>query len=166
MKKNHRRYQFPDGSNYPIVEATEAGMILMAQECDVLKATPKSPTECALAQCAMRMGAEKAYIAGSVAYIVLPWKGGELVAVKQSVPARTQKAIKLFDETGYMPPEGFVLAPLAKSRTRKVKAIENGRRTVEQRKGGGRSRGIRDEVRTYRHLTGHVRTVEDAVVAR
>jgi hypothetical protein len=160
MKKNRRRYMFPDGTNYPIVESTKVGMTLMVQQRDVEHASRKNPEACAVAQCALRMGALKAYIAGTVAYVVMKFKG-ELVAIKYRVPYATQQAIKTFDKKGTFPEDGFVLGPLENSRTHKVKAEANAKRTPEQRRWGGKTRGVRADLRTYRHLSGHVRTTAD-----
>ncbi len=160
LRKNHRRYVFPDGSNYPIAEATEEGMTLIVKKQDILRASRKNPQSCAIAQCAMRMGATKAFIAGTVAYVVMPLKG-EQVAIKYSVPDQTRKDIKSFDENGTFPQGGFVLRRLEKHRTREGKRKQNEKRTPEQRKWTGKKGGIRSPLRTYRHLTGHVRTIAE-----
>lgn len=160
MKKNRRRYVFPDGTNYPIVEATKVGITLIVKPRDIERASRKNPETCAVAQCAIRMGARKAYIAGTVAYLVMKLKG-ELVAVKYRVPSVTQEAIKTFDKKGTFPEGGFTFSPLENSRTREVKAEANAKRTPEQRRWGGKTRGVRPALRTYRHLSGHVRTIAD-----
>jgi hypothetical protein len=167
MKKNKRRYQFPDGSNYPIVESTDSGTLIVVQEQDCEYAIKRDPTACAIAQAAVRMGYERAFIAGTVAYLVTTVKG-EQVAMKFSVPERTRKAIKEFDETGEMPPEGFVLNRLHPHQTRVNKQIANGKRTPEQRKWSNerrRQRKLRGsnayELRTFRYLSGQVHTLAD-----
>ena len=161
MKRSSRRYSFPDGSNYPIVESS-VGMILPMTESDVVRGTTHNPYECALAQCAMRVGAEKAFIAGTVAYVVMTYKG-EKVAMRFEVPPHTRRAIKHFDETDgrEFPPEGFVLNKLKPSKSSAVKKVYNASRPPEQRKWGGTKKGAREELRTYRYLTGQVRTIED-----
>ncbi len=164
MKKNKRRYQFPDGSNYPIVESS-VGMILPVLERDVAAAEQHNPEACALAQCAIRIGAMKAFIAGTVAYVVMPYKG-ELVAMRFVIPQATQRAIKNFDETGVCPAEGFVLQKVNHTRKSENKKVYNDSRTLEQRRWTGRrgkksgEQGDRD-LRTYRHLTGQVHTTPD-----
>ncbi len=160
MKKNRRRYVFPDGTNFPIMEATKEGMVLIVKPEDVAHAARKNPECCAVAQCAMRMGARKAYIAGTVAYVVMPFKG-EDVAIKYRVPGATQQAIKAFDEKGVFPPGGFILRRLEKSRTREVKAKANAKRTKRQKRWGGPAKGVKPNLRTYRHLSGHVHTIDD-----
>ena len=160
MRKNRRRYLFPDGNDYPVVESTSSGMLLMVDKIDVYRATPKNPNECALAQCAVRMGAKQAFIAGSVAYVVMQ-RDGEDVAVKFSIPARTQRAIKRFDETGEMPTEGFELTKLHPAATARAKKAANAKRSVDKRKWTGKNGGAGRDLRTYRYLTGHVHTSSD-----
>lgn len=161
MKRNHRRYRFPDGRYYPVVESTKSGIVLLATEQDVAHATPKNPTECVLAQCAIRMGAVEAFIAGTCAYIAMPFQG-EVCAIKFRIPLPTQRAIKHFDETGEMPAEGFILAPCPNHMTSAAKKIANARRTDEQKKRWSKKPRPGDErrfeFRTWRHLTGHVYT--------
>ena len=157
MKAIKRRYQFPDGSNYPIVEAS-SGMILLVTQEDVVHAERHSPENCALAQCAVRIGATKAFIAGTIAYVVMPYKGRD-VAMKFSVPIPTQRAIKHFDETGECPAEGFVLSKLHKGDNAASKKAWNDGRSPEQRRWTKKRGEVGDrQLRTYRHLTGQVHT--------
>lgn len=158
MKKNDRMYEAPDGELYPIRESTKNGMILLTTAEDVAKADRHDPHTCVLAQCAIRSGAKEAFIAGTVAYIVMPFEG-EMSAVKFQVPVRTRAAIISFDETGEMPSSGFELAPLRPSYTSSVKRVENARRkTRTKHKAPRPAAGIRHDLRTYRHLSGHVHT--------
>lgn len=160
MRAIKRRYLFPDGSNYPIIESDRAGMVLLVKQDDVAQAERHDPMNCALARCAERIGAEKAFIAGTVAYVVLPYEG-ELVAMKYGVPPKTRRAIHAFDETGEMPAEGFVLGALGKSNSAASKKVRNANRPASQKQWRGQTGGNREDLRTYRHLTGHVRTKED-----
>ena len=165
---NQRRYQFADGSNYPIRESKESWLLLPTVE-DREKGTARDPEHCALAQCAIRNGAKRAYIAGTVAYVVIVEKGEE-VAIKFSVPVATRGAIKTYDESEgeVFPTEGFKLGPLYRHQTAEGKREWNATRTPEQRKWtgkkskkqGGDTDGGRD-LRTYRYLTGQVHTTAD-----
>jgi len=157
MQKVHRKFVFPDGERYPIFESKRAGMVLLTTAADAALAERHDPYRCVLAQCAIRTGAEKAFIAGTVAYIVMPMDG-ELCAVKFQVPERTRAAINLFDEKGIMPPGGFELIALKNGQTQKGrKAINANRKPQQEPKRRNRSHALR----TYRHLTGHVQTRED-----
>ncbi len=164
MKRIKRRYRFPDGSNYPILESTNTGTLVLVTDEDCQVATRKDPTACALAQAAIRMGYEKAFIAGTVAYLVTRVKG-EDVAIKYTVPIRTQAAIKEFDETGISSAEGYQLRPLSRHATSAAKKRRNDKRTTEQvraytktQKERSKERARVGDLRTFRHLSGHVRT--------
>ena len=155
MKKVTRKYVFPDGERYPIIESTRAGIMLLATDEDVEKAEPHNPYGCVLAQCAIRNGAHRAFIAGTIAYLVMPIDG-ELCAVKFQVPERTKAAIIRYDEKGEMPTEGFELTALKKGQTQAHRKILNAKRKPHQ------PRGIQSHaLRTYRHLSGHVQTRDD-----
>lgn len=166
MTRPKRRYQFPDGENYPILEARKIGTMILVKDCDVEVAERKNPVACAIAKAAERMGYERAYIAGTVAYLVTTMNG-EKVAVKYNVPKQTRAQIKRFDETGEMPPEGFVLRPLhngqthaaKRSRQRSPEGIERRRERQKLYKSGLR-KGERD-LRTFRHLSGQVKTLPE-----
>jgi len=159
MKRNHRRYRFPDGSNYAIVEASN-GLTLPVQTADVKKGVTHDPEHCALAVCAERMGFERAFVAGTVAYVVMPFDG-ETVAVKYTIPTRTRRAIKLFDETGGMPAEGFMFAALQRNVKSAEKKKANAKRKGSELRWTGKTGGDREALRSWRYLTGQVHTTPD-----
>jgi hypothetical protein len=159
MKKLQRRYVFPDGERYPIVESDKQGMMLLATQEDVDKAERHDPYACVLAQCAIRSGAKRAFIAGTVAYLVMPHRG-ELCAFKFTVPPSTQKAIQEFDANGYMPAEGFILSPLSRHSTQDAKKVNNARRPSRSLKWKPKKDKSVPPPRTYRFLSGHVQTDE------
>lgn len=166
LTRPKRRYQFPDGTNYPILEARKVGTMILVKECDVEVAERKNPTACAIAKAAERMGYERAYIAGTVAYLVTTVQG-EKVAIKYNVPRQTRVQIKNFDETGEMPEEGFVLRPLHNGQThqawRERKRSPEGKereRARRQRYAKEGRVGKRD-LRTFRHLSGQVKTIPE-----
>jgi AraC-like DNA-binding protein len=166
LTRPKRRYQFPDGMNYPILEARKVGTMILVKDCDVDSAERRNPTACAIAKAAERMGYERAYIAGTVAYLVTTVQG-EKVAIKYNVPRQTRAQIKHFDETGEMPEEGFVLRPLHngqthqawKERSRKPEA-KSKQRARQRRYAKEGKIGERD-LRTFRHLSGQVRTISE-----
>ena len=156
-----RRYRFPNGHEYPVLESRE-GIYIRVLATDLRKAKKKDPGGCAIAVAARRAcGSPDAFIAGTVAYIVMPIDGVK-VAVRFSVPVSTREAIKKFDRTGKMPAEGFRLKPLEKSRRAVNKKKANDRRPAGQRrwKPSAARKARRDSLRTYRYMTGHVRVAK------
>ena len=85
--------------NVPVVDATEL-MTLFPKKFDLEKATPGDPENCVYARCIKRVlpNARRVRVWRGVALVESKNKKGETIALRYTISASGQRALRLFDQ--------------------------------------------------------------------